>query len=67
MADDALRFIKENRDRPFFLYFATPVPHLAIQVPDDSLAEYKGVWPDPPYEGGKGYLPHPAPRAGYAA
>jgi arylsulfatase len=67
MAADALGFIEQNRDRPFFLYLAFTVPHLAIQVPDDSLAEYKGAWPDPPYEGGKGYLPHPAPRAGYAA
>ncbi|MHC4141151.1 MAG: arylsulfatase [Planctomycetota bacterium] len=66
MAADALRFIERNRDRPFFLYLAFTVPHLAIQVPDDSLAEYRGAWPDPPYEGGKGYLPHPAPRAGYA-
>jgi arylsulfatase len=63
MAAEALRFIEQNRERPFFLYLAFTVPHLAIQVPDDSLAEYRGVWPDPPYEGGKGYLPHPAPRA----
>ncbi|MHC4770035.1 MAG: arylsulfatase [Planctomycetota bacterium] len=67
MAADALRFIERNRDRPFFLYLAFTVPHLAIQVPDDALAEYRGAWPDPPYDGGKGYLPHPAPRAGYAA
>ena len=36
-------------------------------MPEDSLAEYRGLWGDPPYEGGKGYLPHPAPRAAYAA
>jgi len=36
-------------------------------VPEDSLAEYRGMWPDPPYVGDKGYLPHPCPRAGYAA
>jgi arylsulfatase len=67
MAADALRFIEQSRDDPFFLYIAFTIPHLAIQVPEDSLAEYSGQWPDPPYEGGKGYLPHPAPRAGYAA
>lgn len=63
----ALDFIDHNKDRPFFLYFPTIVPHLAIQVPDDSLNEYKGLWDDPPYDGKKGYLPHPSPRAGYAA
>ncbi|MHC4614233.1 MAG: arylsulfatase [Planctomycetota bacterium] len=67
MAVEALHFIEKNKDGPFFLYLAFTIPHLAIQVPDDALAEYGGAWPDPPYEGGKGYLPHPAPRAGYAA
>ena len=46
---------------------ASTVPHLALQVPDDSLAEYQGKWDDPPYKGGNGYLPHFAPRAAYAA
>lgn len=65
--EEALGFIRENQEQPFFLYLPFAIPHLAIQVPDDSLAEYEGLWDDPPYEGGKGYLPHPAPRAGYAA
>jgi arylsulfatase A len=60
-------FVRENRDRPFFLYLPTTVPHLALQVPEDSLAEYRGLWPDPPYRGDKSYLPHPSPRAAYAA
>ncbi len=64
---EALQFIDEQKDRPFFLYLPVAIPHLAIQVPDDSLAEYKDKWDDPPYEGGKGYLPHPHPRAAYAA
>jgi arylsulfatase len=67
MAEEALRFIERNRGGPFFLYLAFTIPHLAIQVPQDSLDRYSGLWPDPPYEGGKGYLPHPEPRAGYAA
>ena len=67
MVDDACEFIDRHAKDPFFLYYATPVPHLALQVPDDSLAEYQGMWEDPPYEGGAGYLPHPEPRAAYAA
>jgi len=67
MAEEALEFIRKNKDNPFFLYFATPVPHVSIQVPEDSLSEYEGVFPDTPYTGDKSYLPHPAPRAGYAA
>ena len=67
MVDDACEFIDRHADDPFFLYYATPVPHLALQVPDDSLAEYQGLWDDPPYPGGAGYLPHAEPRAAYAA
>ncbi len=67
IAEQARRFIRDNKDRSFFLFFPTTVPHLALQVPEDSLAEYRGKWPDPPYPGGKGYLPHFAPRAAYAA
>jgi arylsulfatase len=68
MIEDALAFIRENRDRPFFLYFATPVPHAALQVPADSLEPYlQEGWDEAPYLGQKGYLPHPAPRAAYAA
>ena len=67
MIDEAVAFVDEHRDEPFFLYFATPVPHVAIQVPDDSLAEYQGKFDTEPYLGKQGYLPHPEPRAGYAA
>jgi arylsulfatase A len=67
IAEEARQFIKANADRPFFLYFPTAVPHLALQVPEDSLAEYLGQWPERPYLGNRRYLPHRAPRAAYAA
>jgi len=67
MVEEALTFIKNNKEKSFFLYLPFPVPHVSIQVPEDSLKEYEGVFPEVPYRGEKGYLPHPAPRAGYAA
>ncbi|MEI7987349.1 MAG: sulfatase-like hydrolase/transferase, partial [Armatimonadota bacterium] len=67
IAEQARKFIRENKDRLFYCYFPTTVPHLALQVPEDSLKEYIGKWDDPPYQGGKGYLPHYTPRAAYAA
>ena len=66
----ALAFLDEaaEAEQPFLLYFPTPIPHAALQVPADSLAEYTDEgWDDAPYLGTKGYLPHPAPRAAYAA
>ena len=62
----ALEFIRENKDGPFFLYMPFAIPHLSIQVPEASLAEYKGKIPEAEYEH-RGYLKHPFPRAGYAA
>lgn len=65
---EALAFLDTNKSKPFFLYLPFIIPHVAVQVPDDSLNEYKGkLGDDPAYDGKKGYQPHPAPRAGYAA
>lgn len=67
IAEQALAFVKAHRDKPFFLYVPTTIPHLALQVPEDSLAEYRGAFDDTPYDGSRRYLPHIAPRAAYAA
>lgn len=67
ITDAALKFARDNKDKPFFLYWPTTIPHVALQVPDDSLAEYLGKFDDPPYPGGKGYIPHFKPKAAYAA
>ncbi len=63
----ALEFVRQHRNEPFFLYVPTTVPHLALQVPEDSLAEYRGKFDDKPYVGDRRYLPHREPRAAYAA
>lgn len=67
MTREAVTFITANKERPFFLYFAPTIPHLALQVPDDALKPYAGKFPEVPYTGSKGYLPHRTPRAAYAA
>lgn len=65
--EEAEKFIKQNNDRPFFLYMAYTLPHLALQVPDQELEAYQGKFDEQPYTGDKGYLPHIAPRSAYAA
>ena len=72
MADEAVNFIDKNKDDPFFLYFAVTIPHVSLQVPSDSLAEYEGAFSETPYTGREQktwltYLPHRTPRAAYAA
>jgi arylsulfatase len=66
IADEMLAFVREHHDRPFFVYYPTVIPHLALQVPEEDLQQYRGQWPETPYEG-QAYLPHPTPRAAYAA
>lgn len=56
-------------DQPFFLYLPFIEPHLAMQPPQEWIDRYPAEWDmeKGPYRGQNGYLPHPRPRAGYAA
>ncbi len=71
IVDEALGFVRANRERPFLLYLPFTIPHVALQVPSDSLSEYDGAFPETPYTGtratGTSYLPHRTPHAAYAA
>jgi len=67
MMERAMQFARVHSHEPFFLYLPLPIPHLALQVPDGALKEYLGAFPDTAYLGDKGYLPHPNPKAAYAA
>jgi arylsulfatase A len=68
--EQVLNFIRGNKEKPFFVYYPTLIPHVALHVPDEELEPYlKLKWNDPPFtrEGGYGYTPHFTPRAAYAA
>ena len=41
LTDEALRFIGENRERPFFLYLAFNAPHSPYQLPDRYFDKFK--------------------------
>ncbi|MEZ6004581.1 MAG: arylsulfatase [Planctomycetota bacterium] len=65
--DEALQFVREHEDRPFFLYLPFVEPHVAMQPPGEWVDRYPREWDTEPYMGRRGYLPHPRPHAGYAA
>ena len=68
--EQAVEFIASNKDKPFFLYYPTIIPHVALHVPDEELKPYLALgWNDPPFTKAKGYgyTPHFTPRAAYAA
>jgi arylsulfatase A-like enzyme len=67
MTGEAVAWLRSNASKPFFLYFAPIIPHVALQVPETALKEYEGQFSETPYTGENGYLPHPAPKAAYAA
>ncbi|USN99809.1 MAG: arylsulfatase [Phycisphaeraceae bacterium] len=58
---------KDGRDAPFFVYYASIIPHVALQAPQDFVDRYPRSWDAEPYLGRNGYLPNPRPRATYAA
>ena len=66
IADEMLEFVRKSSDRPFFLYYPTVIPHLALQVPDEELKPYLGAWKETPYKG-RSYQKHDTPKACYAA
>ena len=59
---EAIDWIKQNQDHPFFLYLPYTIPHAELTVPEDSMAPYlKLNWPETPKfvdkgnNGGGGY------------
>ncbi len=67
MHREALNFIEEQSDRPFFLYYASPIPHVPLQAPKRWVDYYiEKLGPEMPYTGSN-YFPNLTPRATYAA
>jgi arylsulfatase len=63
-------FVKSSKDDPFFLYWATPIPHLPLQAPRKWVDYYVDKFGDEePYHFEKkgSYFPTRYPRATYAA
>ncbi len=68
MFSEMIQFIDQNKDLPFFFYWASPIPHVALQAPKRWVDYYMEKFGDePPYLGDKAYFPHPTPHAAYAA
>ncbi|WP_242618814.1 arylsulfatase [Alteromonas sp. KUL49] len=65
LTQDALRYIKEHQNKPFFLYLAYAGPHAALQAPEEYIDEYD--FEETPYGLHSNYLPQRRPRAARAA
>jgi len=67
MVAEAEKFIAAHADQPFFLYLPFTEPHVAMHPPLESVDRFPLEWDKEVYRGVNGYLPHPRPRAAYAA
>ena len=63
----AIKFIKENKENPFFMYYASPLPHVPLQVPIEYTEAYREIFGDEKPYTGKSYFPAQYPNATYAA
>jgi len=67
ITEEALAFIERNQKQAFFLYMAFTIPHVDLDVPEDSLAQYQGkLGEDDKPLWAEDYLRHPTPKAALA-
>jgi arylsulfatase len=67
MFSKLIDFVSNNKDHPFFLYWATPIPHVALQAPQKWIDYYVSKFGDEkPYLAETGYFPQRYPHAAYA-
>ena len=67
MAEKTLSFIRQNKNKPFFLYLPYTGPHVSLQAPDEAVKEYIGKFDEKPYYGERGYAATLYPKSTYAA
>lgn len=68
MFREMMQFIKKGDGDSFFFYWASPIPHVALQAPQRWVDYYVEKYGDEePYTGDRGYCPSRYPHATYAA
>ncbi len=74
--EQALKFMEDNKDQPFFMYYPSIIPHAELFAPEEYMAKYRGKFePEKNYEGvddgenykNGGYGSQPESHAAFAA
>ncbi len=73
----ALQFIEKNKEKPFFLYYPTTIPHAELLLPKENMKEFQGkLMPEKSFKGAEpgssyfregGYGSQPEVHAAFAA
>ena len=65
--EQALKFIRDNKDKPFYAMLTYTLPHAELNLPHDSIYQmYENTFEEVPYDKG-GYYPSEKPYASFAA
>ena len=65
---ESLRFIRENRNKPFFLYLPFAIPHAGMEAPEEELNRFEGKFPEKPWRNERStYVAQDKPYAAFAA
>ncbi|MFI3290331.1 MAG: arylsulfatase [Opitutales bacterium] len=65
--NEAMKFIDDNKDKPFFLYYASTLPHASIVSIEKYQAQFRGKFdPEVKFNGGH-YTKQPETHAAFAA
>lgn len=68
VTDKGMQFIRDHKDKPFFLYMAYAIPHAEMVLPKEYLEPFIGRYHEPnPWPAGHSYGEQPYPRAALAA
>ncbi|WP_436415454.1 arylsulfatase [Petrimonas sp.] len=64
----AMQFIKNNKNKPFFAMLTYTLPHAEMNLPHDSIyRQFENSFEETPYDGSRGYTPVEKPNASFAA
>ena len=58
IADESLKFVRANKDKPFFLFLPVTIPHAAMQAPEEWVAPFRKKFPQFESKIGKYKGPH---------
>ena len=48
----ALKFMEDNKDKPFFMYYPSIIPHAELFAPEEYMKKYRGKFdPEKNYKG----------------
>lgn len=74
--EQALKFLEKNKEKPFFLYYPSIIPHAELFAPEEYMEKYRGKFePEKSYKGvdegeryrNGGYGSQPEAHAAFAA